>query len=131
MDDEYEDVAGDFVCLLNELKPDIRRSAGRRATDGLFRIGDCVLVALPKLPFDGSVANDPIYHQERRAPSLFFVCFGAKLNAKIAAFYSKPFILCQIAFTRLLRINLLIVFSFFPLFPASSQCQINCSPTHT
>lgn len=135
MSDDDHSISQQIVELLRTANaesytgPDHRRSAGRRATDGLFRIGDCALVALPKLPFDGSAANDPIYNQERRAASLFFVRFSAKLNAKIAAFYSKPLILCQIAFTALLRAKLLIVFSFFPLFPASSQCQINCSPT--
>ena len=106
-----------------------RRNSGRRATDGLFRIVDCVLVALPKLPFDGSAANDPIYNQERHAAFLFFVRFSAKLTAKTVAFCSIPFVLCQIAFTAFLRVKFLIVFSFFPLFPTSSQCQINCSPT--
>jgi len=125
VDDEYEDVTGDFVCLLNELKPDARRRAGRRATDGVFRIGDCLLVALPKLPFDGSVANDPIYS----VAFLFFLSFSAKSIAKATAFCLKPVDLCQIAFTHLLRVNFLILFSFFPFSPVSSPVPNQLHPS--
>lgn len=106
-----------------------RRNAGRRATDSLFRVGNCVLTALLERQIDAVAANDPIYNQERRAASLFFVCFSAKSITKMTAFCSEPFVLCQKMFTRLLRVKLLIVFSFFPLFPTSSQYQINRTPT--